>query len=344
MKRWLGGFVTILFILLSTTNVQAGQQALEAIAFQDVEDNDVPFSPAVFLDTTTAVSAVDDLWSPTDVTPYGAVTKDYYDNGKSGGVLDAISLEFDPAGLDITRLKLRVYLQKGECANEYREHYQLLPGKFNPHNEDNGGSGPGLFPSDVTRHDPDGINLAANTVVGWVEFPFNAASDSDYTLPDGNIALTLRLWNWRVDAVELVEGSGPIETPALGLYGLLPPCRIFDTRDILGPTSGNPLHDNTIEAFVVQGICGIPVGAKAILANVTAVSPTGQGHLRVFSSAVDLPLVSTLNFPGGNGALANGAIIFLADQSLEPEDLSVFARVVGSGTVHMIVDVTGYLK
>ena len=114
----------------------------------------------------------------------------------------------------------------------------------------------------------------------------------------------------------------------------LTPCRVLDTRDSSGPTSGMPLQDGATQTFEVQGSCGIPVGAKAVTVNITAVSPTGQGHFRVFPSDVALPTVSTLNFPAGSGALANGAIVPLADQTVEP----------GSGTVHMILDVTGYFQ
>jgi hypothetical protein len=152
----------------------------------------------------------------------------------------------------------------------------------------------------------------------------------------------------RVAAVTLVLGSmlfaataqadGPFQ------YYTLTPCRVFDTRTAGGPTSGVPLSDSSTTTFVVQGICEIPLGAKAITVNITAVSPTGQGHFRVFPSGLPLPLVSTLNFPSGSGALGNGAIIPLADQGVEPEDMSVFTRVVGSGTVHMVLDVTGYFQ
>jgi hypothetical protein len=127
-------------------------------------------------------------------------------------------------------------------------------------------------------------------------------------------------------------------------YNTLAPCRVFDTRNASGPTSGNPLQDGATQTFEVQGICGIPVGAKAVTVNITAVSPTGQGHFRLFPSGLSLPTVSTLNFPAGSFALANGAIVPLADQAVEPEDLSVFTRVVASGTVHLVLDVTGYFQ
>lgn len=187
----------VLLVILATANItQAGQQPVEAIAFQNEGDTN--------LDTLLAVSSLDDSWSPADVAPYGTISTDYYANGNDPQYLDAISLEFEPTGLDLTTLKLRCYLQKADYVNPFWEHYQLLPGKYNPHNQDEGGAGPPNFPPDVTRHSLVGTNLPNNTVIGWLEFPFDATSHPAYIMENGNIGLTLRLWNWRVDAVQLV--------------------------------------------------------------------------------------------------------------------------------------------
>jgi hypothetical protein len=86
---------------------------------------------------------------------------------------------------------------------------QLLPGLFNPTNEDDGA----ILSEDTGVIDmfPYGV-LEPNTTVGWVELPFDATSDAAYLLPNGNIGVTLRMWNWRVDAVEVVP-----EPATLGL-------------------------------------------------------------------------------------------------------------------------------
>jgi hypothetical protein len=56
-------------------------------------------------------------------------------------------------------------------------------------------------------------------------------------------------------------------------------------------------------------------------------------------------VVSTINFPPGSAALANGAIVPLADQTAEPNDLAVMPFVVGTpGQVHLVLDVTGYFQ
>ncbi|MES1211615.1 MAG: hypothetical protein ABUL63_04710, partial [Acidobacteriota bacterium] len=63
------------------------------------------------------------------------------------------------------------------------------------------------------------------------------------------------------------------------------------------------------------------------------------GHLRVFPSGTTLPTISTINYAGGETALANGAIVPL---STNASDLSVYTFTVTPSTTHMILDVTGY--
>jgi hypothetical protein len=141
------------------------------------------------------------------------------------------------------------------------------------------------------------------------------------------------------------QADGPLQ------FHTLSPCRLADTRPQYG--GAGPMTDNTTRAFPVQGHCSVPVGAKAVALNVTAVAPTGQGHLKVFENGLvqppPLPPVSTLNFPANVPALANGAIVALADVVANPQltdqDLNVYARVAvasGPAQVDVILDVTGY--
>ena len=52
-----------------------------------------------------------------------------------------------------------------------------------------------------------------------------------------------------------------------------------------------------------------------------------------------------MNFNVGEAAIGNGAIVPLADQAVHALDVSVYSRVsAASGTVHMVLDVTGYFQ
>jgi hypothetical protein len=126
------------------------------------------------------------------------------------------------------------------------------------------------------------------------------------------------------------------------------PCRVLDTR-----TAGGPLANPGPHSFTIQGRCGIPIGAAAATMNVTITSPTQAGDLRLFPAGQALPVVSTLNYPAGEAALANGAIVPLGAPSAvmtsspgtaSNPDLLVQIGMVAPGSVHVIVDVTGYFQ
>jgi hypothetical protein len=132
----------------------------------------------------------------------------------------------------------------------------------------------------------------------------------------------------------------------------LTPCRVADTRVSTGVVGayGPVLTTDVARTFPVQGNCGVPVGAKAATVNVTAVAPTAQGRLTLYPSGIAAPTVSTVNFPAGTTALANGAIVPLSAGVSCPTftpstcDLAVMPFVVGGGQVHMVLDVTGYFQ
>jgi hypothetical protein len=156
--------------------------------------------------------------------------------------------------------------------------------------------------------------------------------------------------NYRIVAVVLGATLMVVAKPgkAAGPFQFhsLTPCRIVDTRlpgQVVGQY-GPVLTSNTERKFPIQGNCGVPVGATAATFNVTAVSPTNQGRLTLYPAGIVTPAVSTINFPPGTTALANGAIVPLADHGVEPNDLAVMPFVVGSGQVHLVLDVTGYFE
>ena len=141
----------------------------------------------------------------------------------------------------------------------------------------------------------------------------------------------------------LCLAAGPAAAQSAGPFQFhsLAPCRVVDTRQ---PTPGSPFPDGTTRTFAVQGVCGVPVGAKAATVNLTAVAPNGRGFLTMFPTGITRPVVSSLNFDAGEPALGNGAIVPLADQGTFPQDLSVFARVTGPGNTNIVLDITGYFQ
>jgi hypothetical protein len=131
-------------------------------------------------------------------------------------------------------------------------------------------------------------------------------------------------------------------------FNSLTPCRVFDTRvqDATDGTNTLPLPNPGPHGKRIQGQCGVPTGAKAVTLNVTITQPSHAGDLRIFPSNVPQPAVSTLNYNAGEPALANGAIVPLAQTASGPDLNFVIGMVVNPnvGSVHVLVDVTGYFN
>ena len=120
------------------------------------------------------------------------------------------------------------------------------------------------------------------------------------------------------------------------------PCRLVDTRNPNGLTGGPALSGQGTRSFPVVGLCGVPATAQAAVLNVTVVSPTGGGHVRIWPYNATMPLVSTINFDPGEPAIANGAIVPLSsDPTLS---ISTFLGASAGNTAHLVIDVTGYFQ
>jgi len=115
------------------------------------------------------------------------------------------------------------------------------------------------------------------------------------------------------------------------------PCRLADTRQVLGPYGGPSLSAGVPRAFAVNPLCGIPASAMALAVNVTVAGPSSGGHLTVYPGPA-VPPTSTLNYRAGQ-TRANNVIVPLA-----PGRVFQVRCVQPSGTADVIVDVTGYFE
>jgi hypothetical protein len=123
-----------------------------------------------------------------------------------------------------------------------------------------------------------------------------------------------------------------------GFYSL-PPCRVFDTRTIGTLTTGSPLNPGESKVFTVVGLCGIPVSAGAVVINATVVNGTALGPVSIIAGDRTSSATSLINIPVAR-ARANNAVVQLAT------DGSGTIRVINGslGTVHLILDVSGYFE
>ena len=78
--------------------------------------------------------------------------------------------------------------------------------------------------------------------------------------------------------------------------------------------------------------------AKSVAANLTVTQPTAGGHLTILPTGSTAPVVaSTINFSAGQ-TRANNAVLRLGDGG------AVSVQSGTSGSVHLILDVTGYFE
>ena len=130
----------------------------------------------------------------------------------------------------------------------------------------------------------------------------------------------------------LAYADGPFD------YYTLPPCRVVDTRNPTGTNGGPILSGNFTRGFSIRGACGVPINARAVTLNATVTGASMASFITLWPSNLSKPFTSTMNFVPADMALANGAIVALGTGA---QDLSV---VNNEGTVHLLLDVTGYFK
>ncbi len=129
----------------------------------------------------------------------------------------------------------------------------------------------------------------------------------------------------------------PAVSAATG-FNAVAPCRVLDTRNAAGPLGGPQILASGSRSFVVTEVCGVPPGAVAISANVTAVNPAVTGDLLVYPNGIaSPPTASTISLRAGR-TRANNALVYLAP------DGSVIVKNGSAGTLDLVLDVNGYFQ
>jgi hypothetical protein len=167
----------------------------------------------------------------------------------------------------------------------------------------------------------------------FVGFPGATAWWNTAGLPPGAYTLSLHIQNGSGTAVSALP---IILAPAADLaFYTVAPCRLYDSRQ--GPL---PIPSGAAQVIQGSGTCGIPVGARALAANVTVINPTGTGYAVLYPGNYPQPVASTVNFTAGI-TRANHAILPLATDGVGTLTalLSVAAA---NGSADLTVDVSGY--
>jgi hypothetical protein len=138
--------------------------------------------------------------------------------------------------------------------------------------------------------------------------------------------------------VPRAEAGGPYS------FFSLSPCRVVDTRNATGATGGPSVGANSTRSFPILGACGVPLTAQAVVLNVTVVSPTDFGDLRMFPAGTTMPLASVINWVTSDFAIANGIILPVATSGGNHVSVRADMPTGSTGKVHVVLDVTGYFE
>ncbi|MEZ5296730.1 MAG: hypothetical protein R2697_10820 [Ilumatobacteraceae bacterium] len=131
-----------------------------------------------------------------------------------------------------------------------------------------------------------------------------------------------------------------------GAFTAIAPARVFDSRLATYAPSNGPLSALTTRTISVKdgrdpdgnviAANVVPAGATAVMFNVTVAQTTAPSHLSVVPGDVTETSSSTINWTGPNVVAANGSLSKLDAN----RQLNLIAG--PNGTVHCIVDITGY--
>jgi hypothetical protein len=131
----------------------------------------------------------------------------------------------------------------------------------------------------------------------------------------------------------------PTPPPPTG-FTAVAPCRLLDTRNPAGALGGPALPANGARTFALAGVCGVPSSARALSANLTAVSPAAGGDVLVYSASLSVPPgASSLSFNAGRTRANNGQVQVSSDGTG-----SVVIRNNSPGLLHVVLDVNGYYR
>lgn len=134
-----------------------------------------------------------------------------------------------------------------------------------------------------------------------------------------------------------VWSGGGDTTPPTKFYTLAP-CRIVDTRNPVGTYGGPALAAGpSLRVLPIAGQCGVPAAARSVVSNLTVTQPASSGYIVVHPGDEAPSGTSALNFSAG-ATRANNAILELSADGLG----QVGVRNNSAGTVHFILDVSGY--
>ena len=177
-----------------------------------------------------------------------------------------------------------------------------------------------VFPCDTARPNASNLNYESGETVPNSVAVKLAADGSVCFFAQKSLHLIADLSAW-------YGGTGPDG------FSELTPVRLLDTREAIGTTTRTRVPGGATQELQVTG-ASVPAGAKGVTLNVTVTQPAGAGFVTVYPCDQPRPIVSNLNFVGGE-TVPNHVTVKLPTNGR----VCLFTTT----TTHLIVDAAGYL-
>jgi Tol biopolymer transport system component len=126
--------------------------------------------------------------------------------------------------------------------------------------------------------------------------------------------------------------------PTAGGPTPLPRCTLLDTRRT---NDGPALRSKSRKVLRVHGACGVPVKAKSVSVKVTVFQPTGKGNLQFYPGNSTTAQSGILRFERGQTRSGSFTLPLATNGA---GTLGILPTVSGNGTVHVVVEVNGYVE
>ena len=187
---------------------------------------------------------------------------------------------------------------------------------------------------------PGGQDVPGTSVLNYAAGREKANGSIVALGPDG----TISFWSDTAGTVQVIlDVVGYVE--AGSSYHGIAPERVMDTRGgglRVGPIAG-PLTSGRVYSLPLAGVDPVPADATAVVLNVTAIGPTSIGNLRVYpdsdgTGTTPPPAASSINYIPGRD-IPNQVVVALPANG----QVNFYNDGAGGGTIHLAVDVAGYI-
>ncbi|GIF70296.1 hypothetical protein Ais01nite_83310 [Asanoa ishikariensis] len=176
-----------------------------------------------------------------------------------------------------------------------------------------------VYPGDGDRPLASNINFLPNqTIANLVTVPVGAGRVHLFNASGGWVHVVADIAGYYASTGSGLTAASPV--------------RVLDTRGAIGVPGTTPIGPNG--KVTVDLSARVPAGTTAAVLNLTATKPTTSGHITVFPPGATLPTTSNVNFVTGQtvnnmviAPVVNGKVAFGFG---------------GSGTVHLLADLTGW--